>query len=217
VRSSPARTPFHALRSAALAVAIVALAAGAHVLSGGALPVTPVLLAVLALTGLVTTLATRFKLGFPVIAFLLGAGQLVLHEAFMAFGPFMGPGSGIAGTSPRGRARFAAAGSRNCTFSRGRHSPQLVDVDGACPRDSRFGLAAGQGRAGAVAARGLAPSPPPAHPSGLQARRRQRSCCVQRTCRIHPPPVAEPQARQQTRPARRRRTLLTPPGTAFNW
>jgi hypothetical protein len=91
VRSSPARTPFHALRSAALAVAIVALAAGAHVLSGGALPVTPVLLAVLALTGLVTTLATRFKLGFPVIAFLLGAGQLVLHEAFMAFGPLMGP------------------------------------------------------------------------------------------------------------------------------
>ncbi|MDQ0030929.1 hypothetical protein [Arthrobacter bambusae] len=94
MRASHARTPFHALRSAALAVAIVALAAGAHVLSGGALPVAPVLLAVLALTGLVTTLATRFKLGLPVIAALLGAGQLVLHEAFTAFGPLTGPAPG---------------------------------------------------------------------------------------------------------------------------
>ncbi|UKA63296.1 hypothetical protein [Arthrobacter sp. FW306-04-A] len=95
MRASHARTPFHAMRSGALAVAIVALAAGAHVLSGGALPVAPVLLAVLALTGLVTTLATRFKLGFPVIAALLGAGQLVLHEAFTAFGPLAvaAPGS----------------------------------------------------------------------------------------------------------------------------
>ena len=68
--------------------------AGAHVLSGGALPVAPVLLAVLALTGLVTTLATRFKLGSPVIAALLGAGQLLLHEAFTAFGPLTVPAPG---------------------------------------------------------------------------------------------------------------------------
>lgn len=90
-----ARTPFHAMRSGALAVATVALAAGAHVLAGGALPVAPVLLAVLALTGLITTLATRFKLGFPAIAALLGAGQLALHEAFTAFGPLTvaAPGS----------------------------------------------------------------------------------------------------------------------------
>jgi hypothetical protein len=94
VHASHARTPFHAMRSGALAVAIVALAAGAHVLSGGALPVAPVLLAVLALTGLVTTLATRFRLGFPVIAALLGAGQLVLHEAFTAFGPLAVPAPG---------------------------------------------------------------------------------------------------------------------------
>ncbi|WP_028265818.1 hypothetical protein [Arthrobacter sp. MA-N2] len=90
MRISPVRTPFHAMRSSALAVAIVALAAGAHVLSGGELPVAPVLLAVLALTGLATTLATRFKLGFPAIAMLLGAGQLALHEAFTAFGPLTG-------------------------------------------------------------------------------------------------------------------------------
>lgn len=95
MRASHARTPFHAIRSGALAIAIVALAAGAHVLAGGELPVAPVLLAVLALTGLITTLATRFKLGFLSVAALLGAGQLVLHEAFTAFGPLAvaAPGS----------------------------------------------------------------------------------------------------------------------------
>ncbi|MCX2748349.1 hypothetical protein OOZ51_11045 [Arthrobacter sp. MI7-26] len=95
MRTSHARTPFHAIRSGALAVAIVALAAGAHVLAGGELPVAPVLLAVLAFTGLVTTLATRFKLGFLSVAALLGAGQLALHEAFTAFGPLAvaAPGS----------------------------------------------------------------------------------------------------------------------------
>ncbi|WAH99308.1 hypothetical protein [Arthrobacter sp. MMS18-M83] len=93
--TSHARTPFHAIRSGAIAIAIVALAAGAHVLAGGELPVAPVLLAVLALTGLVTTLATRFKLGFLSVAALLGAGQLALHEAFTAFGPLTvaAPGS----------------------------------------------------------------------------------------------------------------------------
>lgn len=87
MRPPHARTPFHALRSAALSVTIVALAAGAHVLGGGQLPAAPVLFALLALTGLATTLATRFKLGFPALAALLGAGQLGLHEAFTAFSP----------------------------------------------------------------------------------------------------------------------------------
>ena len=95
MRASHARTPFHAIRSGALAVAIVALAAGTHVLAGGELPVAPVLLAVLALTGLITTLVTRFKLGFLSVAALLGAGQLALHEAFTAFSPLTvaAPGS----------------------------------------------------------------------------------------------------------------------------
>ncbi|BAS14507.1 hypothetical protein AHiyo8_28100 [Arthrobacter sp. Hiyo8] len=38
MRASHARTPFHAMRSVALAVAIVVLAAGAHVLSGVRFP-----------------------------------------------------------------------------------------------------------------------------------------------------------------------------------
>ena len=80
-----ARAPFHALRSAMVALTVLALAAGAHTLAGGQLPSPGILLALLALTALASTTATRLKLNFPAMAGLLGAGQLVLHEAFTAF------------------------------------------------------------------------------------------------------------------------------------
>lgn len=93
-----ARPPFHALRSALVALTAVSLAAGAHTLAGGQLPSPGILLACLALTGLASTAATRLKLNAPAMAGLLGAGQLVLHEAFTLFsGPgISGPGSGAA-------------------------------------------------------------------------------------------------------------------------
>lgn len=87
MRTSQPRVPFHALRSGGIALVIVALAAGAHVVGGGLLPMAPVLFALLALTALATTLATRFKLNAFTMAALLGAGQLALHEAFTALGP----------------------------------------------------------------------------------------------------------------------------------
>ncbi|WP_411375507.1 hypothetical protein ACLH0K_03675 [Arthrobacter sp. MPF02] len=76
------RTPFHLVRSSALAGVILTLAAGAHVAGGGQLPAPGILLAVLALTALVSTAATRLRLSFPAIGALLGAGQLALHELF---------------------------------------------------------------------------------------------------------------------------------------
>ncbi|QDY89310.1 hypothetical protein E7Y32_03110 [Arthrobacter sp. UKPF54-2] len=85
MRTSPARTPFHSLRSAMVATTIVALAAAAHVVGGGQLPAPAILAAFLALTGLVSTAATRLKLNIPAMTGLLGAGQVVLHEAFAAF------------------------------------------------------------------------------------------------------------------------------------
>jgi hypothetical protein len=87
VRRTQIRAPFHALRSGAISLVIVLLAAGAHVVGGGALPTAPVLLALVALTALATTLATRFKLNVVTMTTLLGAGQLALHEAFSALGP----------------------------------------------------------------------------------------------------------------------------------
>ena len=86
-RTVPGKAPFHVLRSGVLALAVLSLAAGAHVIAGGVLPALPILLGILALTGLATTLATRFKLGFPAFGALLGGGQVVLHEAFTALGP----------------------------------------------------------------------------------------------------------------------------------
>ncbi|MET3951267.1 hypothetical protein [Arthrobacter sp. UYEF36] len=97
-----ARAPFHGLRSAMVALTVLSLAAGAHTLAGGQLPSPGILLALLALTGLASTTATRLKLNLPALAGLLGAGQLVLHEAFTAFGaPALagarpGPAGGLA-------------------------------------------------------------------------------------------------------------------------
>ena len=99
MRPHTARTPFHAVRSAMLATATVTLAAGAHVLAGGQLPVPGILLAILALTCLSTTAVTRLRLNMAAMAGLLGAGQFVLHELFTALGSAFGPagsaGSGV--------------------------------------------------------------------------------------------------------------------------
>ncbi|MGF9649855.1 hypothetical protein AAIH32_17970 [Pseudarthrobacter oxydans] len=81
-------TPFHLLRSSAVATVILTLAAGAHLAGGGGLPAPLILLAVLALTALASTAATRLQLGFPAMAALLAGGQLALHGLFTAFAPF---------------------------------------------------------------------------------------------------------------------------------
>lgn len=95
MRTHDARVPFHSLRSATITGTMVALAAYAHVLAGGQLPTVGVLLAVLALTGLASTAATRFRLRMPAMTALLGVGQFMLHEAFTVLGgPLPGPAHG---------------------------------------------------------------------------------------------------------------------------
>jgi hypothetical protein len=79
---------------------MLTLAAGAHVLGGGDLPDTGILLAVLALAGLAATTATRLKLNVATMSALLGAGQLALHEVFTAFSaPGLAPGNVAAGSA----------------------------------------------------------------------------------------------------------------------
>jgi hypothetical protein len=85
VRAHHARTPFHLLRAASLSTGILALAAGAHVLGGGDLPAPGILLAVLALSVLAATTATRLKLNFAAMIAVMGAGQFALHEIFTVF------------------------------------------------------------------------------------------------------------------------------------
>ncbi|MDQ0924952.1 hypothetical protein QF038_003460 [Pseudarthrobacter sp. W1I19] len=93
MRTQRARPPFHFLRASTVATVILALASGAHLAGGGELPAPVILLAVLALTTLASTTATRLQLGFPAMAALLGSGQLALHEVFTAFGA-PGPAGG---------------------------------------------------------------------------------------------------------------------------
>jgi hypothetical protein len=85
MRVHSAQAPFHFLRAGLLSTGILSLAAGAHVVGGGELPAPGILLAVLALTVLAATTATRLKLNFAAMTALLGAGQLALHEVFSAF------------------------------------------------------------------------------------------------------------------------------------
>lgn len=97
MRTHRSRTPFHFLRAAAASTGILTLAAGAHVVGGGDLPAPVILLAVLALTGLAATTATRLKLNAAAMTALLGAGQLTLHEVFTTFsGPALTAGPAAA-------------------------------------------------------------------------------------------------------------------------
>lgn len=98
------RAPFHLLRAAAVSTGILTLAGAAHVFGGGDLPAPPILLAVLALTALVSTTATRLKLNVPAMSALLGAGQLALHEVFTAFSVPVLAAGGLAAESHHGAA-----------------------------------------------------------------------------------------------------------------
>lgn len=90
------RTPFHFLRASTMSMVILALASGAHLAGGGTLPMPAIMLAVLALTMLGSTTATRLRLGFPATAALLGGGQVALHEVFAAFSA---PAATVAGAT----------------------------------------------------------------------------------------------------------------------
>lgn len=104
------RSPFRLLRTAAVTVAMFLLAAGAHVLAGGALPALPVAAALLALTAFPVIILTRTKLGPAVMVCLLGAGQFALHE---------------------GLDRLSSA--RSFTPSAGGHLHTAVPVSGSMP------------------------------------------------------------------------------------
>jgi hypothetical protein len=63
---------------------VFSLAAGGHVLGGGTLLPALILVALVALALIPVTRLTGRRLSAPMLLGMLGAGQLVLHEAFMA-------------------------------------------------------------------------------------------------------------------------------------
>ncbi|MFF1831945.1 hypothetical protein [Paenarthrobacter sp. NPDC058040] len=77
-----ARASFRLLRTGLISLLIIGLASGGHLAGGGVLPEPVILLGLCALTVLPVAILTTFRLSFPVLAGLLGAGQAWLHWAF---------------------------------------------------------------------------------------------------------------------------------------
>lgn len=74
--------PFRLLRTTLVASTVLGLAAGAHLLAGGTLPVWPIMAAILALHIMCSTVATKFQLTLPTMVALLAGSQIVLHKGF---------------------------------------------------------------------------------------------------------------------------------------
>jgi hypothetical protein len=78
------RAPFRLFRSGLIGAVILGLAAGGHLAGGGQLPEPAILTALCAVAMIPVAVLTRFRLSFPVLAGLLGAGQAWLHWSFGA-------------------------------------------------------------------------------------------------------------------------------------
>jgi hypothetical protein len=79
-RSSSARF----VRAVLVSAVILSLAAGAHVIGGGMLPALPILGALGAIVLVPVMVLARSRMSLPVVAGLLGGGQVLLHYAFEA-------------------------------------------------------------------------------------------------------------------------------------
>jgi hypothetical protein len=78
------RASFRLFRTGLIGSIVVGFAAGGHLAGGGLLPQPAILAALCALTMVPVAALTRFRLSFPVLTGLLGAGQLWLHWALSA-------------------------------------------------------------------------------------------------------------------------------------
>lgn len=76
------RASFRLFRTGLIGSIVLGLAAGAHSAGGGELPALPLLAAVCAATMVPIAALTRFRLSFPLLTGVIGAGQLWLHWAF---------------------------------------------------------------------------------------------------------------------------------------
>ena len=89
---------FRLFRTGLVASVIVSLGAGGHLAGGGILPDPIVLAALCALVLVPVAALARFRLRFPALAGVLGAGQAWLHWSFEAFAPVHGaPGPAAPG------------------------------------------------------------------------------------------------------------------------
>ena len=80
------RASFRLFRTGLIGSLVIGFAAGGHLAGGGELPAAAILAALCAVTLVPVAALTRFRLSFPALVGLLGAGQFWLHWAFDALG-----------------------------------------------------------------------------------------------------------------------------------
>lgn len=78
------RASFRLFRTALIGSIVLGFSAGGHLAAGGQLPAPAILAALCAVSMIPVAALTRFRLTFPALTGLLGAGQLWLHWAFDA-------------------------------------------------------------------------------------------------------------------------------------
>lgn len=76
------RASFRLFRTGLIGSIVLGLAAGGHLAGGGQLPALSALAALCAVTIVPVAALSRFRLSFPVLTGLIGAGQVWLHWAF---------------------------------------------------------------------------------------------------------------------------------------
>jgi hypothetical protein len=81
------RASFRLFRTALIGSILVGFSAGGHLGAGGLLPEPAILVALCAVSTIPVAALTRFRLTFPALTGLLGAGQLWLHWAFDVLSP----------------------------------------------------------------------------------------------------------------------------------
>ena len=80
------RASFRLFRTGLIGSLVIGFATGGHLAGGGQLPSAAILAALFAVTLVPVAALTRFRLSFPALVALLGAGQFWLHWALDALG-----------------------------------------------------------------------------------------------------------------------------------
>lgn len=101
------RASFRLFRTGLIASIVFGLAAGGHLAGAGSLPAPTILAALCAVTMVPVAALTRFRLSFPVLTGLIGAGQIWLHWAFSALS--VGAPAAVPSALLSGHASHAAA------------------------------------------------------------------------------------------------------------
>lgn len=132
-------SPFRLLRTTLVGTTVLGLAAGAHLLAGGTLPVPAIMAAILALHLLCASVATKFRLTPPAMAALLASSQIVLHQCFetLSHGALVAAGTGSAAAEAMSHQSMSAEAHASAMLAQA--TPGLAHLGSAHPGLAQLG------------------------------------------------------------------------------